>query len=226
MGRVDLGWREGKRRYKTVYGRTRRAVAASLADAARAARQGTLAQDERQTVEQFLRRWLTDVARLRVRPRTFATYEAAIERHLLPHLGRVPLSKLSPQHLQAWMSDLEAAGVSPTRRRYARVVLRIALNTALRWDLVVRNAATLVDAPRVSARVVRPFTPEEARAFLKAVEDHPLEALFTVGLTCGLRITRPWGSSGTTATWTTARWPCVARCNASGVTRPCGGAWW
>jgi integrase len=86
------------------------------------------------------------------------------------------------------MSDLEAAGVSPTRRRYARVVLRIALNTALRWDLVVRNAATLVDAPRVSARVVRPFTPEEARAFLKAVEDHPLEALFTVGLTCGLRI--------------------------------------
>ena len=87
------------------------------------------------------------------------TYEAAIERHLIPHIGRVPLSKLSPQQLQAWLRHLEESGVSAQRRRYARVVLRIALNTAMRWNLVIRNAATLVDPPRVTPREIRPFTP-------------------------------------------------------------------
>lgn len=115
----------------TVYD-THRAVAEALRDALRAAQQGTLVGDERQTIPEFLTRWLLDVARTRVRPRTFAGYEAAIERHIRSHLGRVRLAKLTPQHLRARMATLETKGVSAGRRRYARVVLRTALNTAIR----------------------------------------------------------------------------------------------
>ena len=68
MGRLDLGWRDGKRRTKTVYGKTRRAVAARIADEMRAVRDGSLITDERQTVGQFLARWTADVARTRVPP--------------------------------------------------------------------------------------------------------------------------------------------------------------
>jgi hypothetical protein len=71
MARVDLGWQDGKRRSKAIYGRTRRAVADALQNALRAAQDGTLVADERQTVPAFLARWLQDVARTRVRPRTF-----------------------------------------------------------------------------------------------------------------------------------------------------------
>ena len=98
----DLACRfHGKHRSKAIYGRTRRMVADALRDGLRAAQQGTLTGDERQTVAEFLTRWLQDVARPRVRPRTFAGYEAAIEHHISPHLGRVRLAKLTPQHLQA-----------------------------------------------------------------------------------------------------------------------------
>src|SRR5258707_12639632 len=69
MGRVDLGWRDGKRRTKTIYGRTRRTVADGLRDALGAAQDGSVIENERQTVSQFLTRWLEDVARPRVRPR-------------------------------------------------------------------------------------------------------------------------------------------------------------
>src|ERR1700681_4626075 len=86
MGRVDLGWQDGKRRSKAIYGRTRRDVAEGLQNALRAAQQGTLAADERQTVQEFLKRWLQDVARTRVRPRTFVGYEAAIDRHISRYL--------------------------------------------------------------------------------------------------------------------------------------------
>jgi hypothetical protein len=75
MARVDLGWQDGKRRSKAIYGRTRRAVADALQTALRATQEGTLVADERQTVSAFLTRWLQDVARTRVRPRILDGYE-------------------------------------------------------------------------------------------------------------------------------------------------------
>lgn len=188
MARVDLGWRDGKRRSKAVYGRTRRAVAKALQDALKAAQEGTLVADERQTVPEFLTRWVHDVARTRVRPRTLAGYQAAIERHISPHFGHVRLAKLTPQHLQAWLATLETDGVSAGRRRYARVVLRTALNTAIRWRLITMNAATLIDAPRTTGREIRPLNPDQARALLDACREHPLDAFVTVALGCGLRL--------------------------------------
>jgi len=95
---------------------------------------------------------------------------------------------LTPQNLHAWLARLEEKGVSPHRRRYARVVLRMALNTAMRWRLVPGNVATLIDPPRVASREIQPLSPEQSRAFLKAVDGHPLEAFFTVALSCGLRL--------------------------------------
>lgn len=188
MARLDLGWQDGKRRTKAIYGRTRRTVADALQHALRAAQEGTLVGDERQTMAEFLTRWLQDVARTRVRPRTFDGYGAAVEHHIKPDLGRVRLAKLTPQHLQAWLGTLEARGVSVGRRRYARVVLRTALNTAMRWGLVSQNAATLIDAPRTTRREIRPLTPDEAKALLGATREHPLDAFVTVALACGLRL--------------------------------------
>src|SRR5882672_10897684 len=188
MGRVDLGWQDGKRRSKAIYGRTRRTVVDGLRDTLKAAEQGTLSADERQTIGEFLKRWLQDVVRPRVRPRTFVGYEAAIDHHISPHLGRLRLAKLTPQQLQAWMATLETNGVSAGRRRYARVVLRTALNTAIRWRLITMNAATLIDAPRMTSREIRPLNPDEARALLDACQEHPLDAFVTVALGCGLRL--------------------------------------
>lgn len=58
----------------------------------------------------------------------------------------------------------------------------------MRWRLVSQNVATLIDAPRVIARGITPFTPDEARTFLKGIEGHDLEGFFTVGLASGLRL--------------------------------------
>src|SRR5688572_27698840 len=128
MARVNLGWQGGRRRSKAIYGRSRKSVADALRDALTAAKDGSVIENERQTVAHFLTCWLENVARPRVRPRTLTTYEAAIERHITPNLGKIRLTKLTPQHLQAWLGQLETDRVSANRRRYARVVLRMALN--------------------------------------------------------------------------------------------------
>jgi len=82
MARVDLGWQDGKRKYKAVYGRTRRGVAGNLTKALRDAQQGITLPDERQTVAQVLDAWL-EHKRARMRLRAWLTYEQAVRLHLL-----------------------------------------------------------------------------------------------------------------------------------------------
>jgi integrase len=68
-----------------------------------------------------------------------------------------------------------------------RAVLRRALNHAIRWEIVARNVATMVDAPTRESHTVQPFDAEEAAAFLAAIGGHRLEALYCAVLACGLR---------------------------------------
>src|SRR5436190_764834 len=58
---------------------------------------------------------------------------------------------------------------------------------ALRWGLVARNVATLVESPRVERPEVQFMLPDDARKFLKAIEGDRLEALFSTALAMGLR---------------------------------------
>jgi hypothetical protein len=82
MARIDLGWENGRRRRKTIYGPTRKSVAAQLLKLLQSAQAGTVITDERQTVASYLASWL-DYKRPRLRARAFATYQQAVERHLV-----------------------------------------------------------------------------------------------------------------------------------------------
>ena len=118
---------------------------------------------------------------------TYAGYEVHIRLHLKPSLGRIPLERLTPQHVQALFNQKLKEGLKPKTVRYLRGTLRTALNEAVRWGLISRNAAALVDGPRVERFPITPFTPEEARRLLHAVKGDRLEALYSVALTMGLR---------------------------------------
>lgn len=57
---------------------------------------------------------------------------------------------LKPADVHAWQRDLTAAGKSPHKRKRALEVLRRALRLGVRWEILDRNPAEAVDAPRVS----------------------------------------------------------------------------
>ena len=187
MASVDLGWENGKRRRKAYYGATRAAVAAKLTKGLRAVQQGaTSLGDERQTMKQFLERWIETV-RLSVRAKTHHSYAQLVRLHLVPGLGHLNLGRLQPEHVDAFLSQKREAGLSPRTCQYLRAVLRIALNRAIKRKLVTLNAAALADAPRVARAEVQSLTPEQARTFLAAIADHHLYPLIVVAVSCGLR---------------------------------------
>jgi integrase len=174
-------------RRKHIYGKTRDQVRRKLAEILHALQNGSFTDARGKTLGEFLDQWLADVVKARVRAWTFAGYEVHVRRHIKPVLGRVPLEKLSPQHVQHLLNRKLEEGLKPKSVRYLRGTLRTALNEAVRWGLVSRNAAALVDGPRVERFDIQPFTPAEARVFLDSIAGERLEALYSVALTMGLR---------------------------------------
>ncbi|NJN17254.1 MAG: site-specific integrase [Oscillochloris sp.] len=139
---VDLGVVNGKRRRKVIYGKTRKEVAEKLKALHRDQHLGLNLSAESMTVKQYLERWLAEVVQVRNRPRTHKSYDDTVRLYITPHLGALQLTKLQPEHVQAMITSLSQANLSPRTIQYTRAVLRKALNQALKWGYVVRNVAT------------------------------------------------------------------------------------
>jgi len=183
---ISLGFVGGKRRRRSFYGRTRAEVRDRMEAALRDLRRGLPVSTGRLTVEQYLLGWLDDVERT-VRPRTFAVYRLWMTHHVIPDLGRVRLDRLGPQHVQRFLTAKLAAGLSPRSVHHIRAVLRQALQRAVRWGLISRNAAALADPPHVPQRPLLQMSADDARRALEAACGTRLEALVAVALFTGLR---------------------------------------
>ena len=172
---------------RSIYGTTRDEVVRKLRAAQVQVDRGVPMPNERQTVAQYLERWLRDSVQLRVAPRTYTSYAMHVRLHIVPAIGTIPLAKLQPGHVQKLLNDKLKGGLSPATVNRIRSTLRAALNQACKWGEVSRNVATLVDLPKEERPEIEPLTPQEARAFLVHVHDHRWEALFVVALATGLR---------------------------------------
>ena len=144
-------------------------MARKLSAALQACEQGTLVLEPRQTVAQFFARWLQDVVRPNLRPRSYSVYEGKTRLHVLPTLGRLPMTALQPQHLQRLYAQKLADGLAPKSVNNLHVVIHRALTYALRWGVVARNVADAVEPPRVPVRDVEPFTPDQIAVLLQAM---------------------------------------------------------
>ena len=166
---VSLGWKiddNGKKAWKrkVITAATRHEVADQMTATLRDQQRGLNVEPQKQTVGQFLTAWLENTSKPSVRPKTYRSYEQMLRNHsvkdippaewkqkkldAVPGLNDVPLSKLTLQCLQKYFNDKLEAGSSPALVRYLRTVLRIALNEAVKGDLIVRNVAALATPPK------------------------------------------------------------------------------
>ena len=79
---INLGFVNGRRRRKYIYGNTQREVIRKATEVRRAVEQGLPVLDERQTVAQFLDRWLAETAKPDVAPKTYRSYAQVVRLYL------------------------------------------------------------------------------------------------------------------------------------------------
>jgi integrase len=171
---------------KAVLRKTQKAVRDQLTAARGEHQKGLPVATERQTVATFLNRWLSDVCPT-LKPKTQRSYRSLARHHIIPTLGRIELAKLTPQDVESMMMSVAKSGRSARTAQYARAVLRAAINRGLKWGLIGRNVAALADGPRVTRKVVEPFTADEVPALLSAFDRNRLGPLFLIAIAHGLR---------------------------------------
>jgi hypothetical protein len=103
------------------------------------------------TVARWLRCWLS--APTGIRPTTLRSYTEHVERHLIPHLGRIRLAELTGRDVAGMFAALAAADTrygrppTPSTLHRIRATLRSALNAAAREGLLPDNPARFVELP-------------------------------------------------------------------------------
>lgn len=176
--------RDGHRH--SVYAKTQRAVLVARDEAIRTRESGLPQASARLTVEQFLTRWLASRAST-VRASTARRYGQLVRVHIVPRIGRVPVTRLAPAHLEGLYASMLSSGSAPMTVRHVHALLHSALKQAVRTDSAVRNVATMVDPPRSSRREMKTLSESETRVLLQAAAGEPLEALYALAVTTGMR---------------------------------------
>lgn len=153
------------------------------------------------TVGELLERWMRDRKARNLGAKTLQEDGSKIGHHIRPYIGALPLSKLRPAHL----SDLYArllesgrilrkkdpkaplVGLAPKTVRHVHTLLHAALSWALKMQLVGRNVADAVEAPRAAPSPARALAPEEIGRLLEQADRTPLGPFVRVALFTGAR---------------------------------------
>lgn len=145
------------------------------------------------TVAELLDRFVPDRRAKGRALRTIMRYEELAKLTIGPHIGTIPLAKLAPAHLSAWLATLQERGsvkrkaLSPKSIWHAFMLLRSTLRWAVRHDLAWRNVAEVIDPPSVPRSQARAIDEQEAARFFKAANETRWGAFFRLALGTGAR---------------------------------------
>jgi integrase len=138
-------------------------------------------------MREYLERWLKDYAEPNLSPRGFERYQGIVTKHLVPDFGSIPIIKLRPEHIQKHYTAKLNEGLSSRTIRYHHAVIHKALQTAVKWGLVVQNVADGVDMPRIHHNEMQTWDEEDVTRFLEVAKVSPYYALFYTALFTGMR---------------------------------------
>ena len=178
---------EGRRRRRTIYGRTRTEIREKLTNLQMETVSGIAIEPNQLTVAQYLNHWLENIARPQIRESTYYLYEGLIRLHINPRIGGLRLRKLTPVHIEELYGSLRRDGVSARQCQLIHARLYTAFKRAARLKLIAHNPSVDVDRPTATAKRFSVLTPAQVKTFLAAAETNRLYALYVVAITTGLR---------------------------------------
>lgn len=186
---------------KSITGKTQAEVAQKLRKITAEIDGGDYREPSKLTVASWLDTWLADYCGS-IKPRTKDSYEAIVNTHLKPSIGKIKLDRLTPADIQHLCNNLHRDnGKEPLSNKTIKNVhgtLHRALQKAVEIGLINRNPADLTELPKVVQKEIHPLDDELTMAFLCAIENDPYRDIFKVDLFTGMRsgeiLGLPWNA--------------------------------
>ena len=142
--------------------------------------------------------WYQYFSSPKLRPTTQATYENRIYGHIIPSIGKIPISKLTQNDLQQFYAklkrtgrkvnvELKGTGVSDRMVRSCHALCRSSLEKAVEEGLITRNPSIGCKLPPKKNGEMKVLTQNEIVRLLNQAYDEGYYELFLLELTTGMR---------------------------------------
>lgn len=179
---------DGKRKYfnKTIHG-TKKDAQKFLTAKTREKDLGVFIEPALMPLNEFLDRWLSDVAKNKLRARTFDNCESLLNCRVRKRLGAKRLSDIQAYEVQKFYNEMKKASYSPKTIRHVHNVLSSALKQAVKWKMLTQNPCDICELPRMEKTEMMYFTPEETAKFLDAAKDDKYFPAFLLAIETGMR---------------------------------------
>ena len=182
----------GRRRRKTRSASTQKEAYELLAGLRRELAVGATKVDRRLRFEQWLERWLADEVTYRrttgsLRASTAASYGRLARCHLIPQLGYLKLTDVTPSALQAGYSRMLDAGLNPSSVNKVHSVARSALQAAYREGYITSNPADRATPPVAPRKEAEHLELGQVDLLLATAPEWD-RALWTIMADAGLRV--------------------------------------
>lgn len=206
---------DGVYKRRPVYGKTWAEAHDKLTRLKADSQTGLPVSTSTMTLHEYLAYWLANVARVKVRRTTYVNYESLIRNYVVPGIGKKKIARLSardirafllktartcqccaqgkdvnrPKHKQRCCALGKCCGKYPSDRtvRFLLVLLRAALQHAVREEELPRNVARNVQLGMGTKKEIEPLSVKEGKQLLAAARGNRLWAAYELAVRTGLR---------------------------------------
>ena len=187
--RITLGTNPGtgKPLRKSIYGKTQKEVRQKMQKALVEVDEGVYTQQSKTTVKQWMETWLSEYTG-DVKDSTRTSYRQHMNNHIIPALGAVKLSELTPAACQKFVNDLSRVkGLSAKTVKNVHGVLHHALKQAVRLGYMRMNPTEACTMPRIEKAKIEPLDAPEIKRLLDVLGDDVYSDVLRVDLFTGMR---------------------------------------
>ncbi len=190
----------GKQIFKNVLGRTQAEVKEKLKKAISNTSKLDFSKSGKYTVGQWMDVWFENYAQLKVRPSSHQTYKGYIKNHIKPHIGDIPIEKLTSLELQKFYrklltegrvprieSEKHPKGLSVKTVRNINQVISSAMDMAVEQKIILTNPTKSCALPKVEHKEMHTLPAEQLSAFLREAKESGVYELYYLALATGLR---------------------------------------
>ena len=199
--RIMIGYNErGKAKFKTFQAKQRGIVVKKLNDyiANKKALEPEVAS--RDTLAQWLQRWLNEYVALNVKILTRTSYETIVNNHIIPNIGRIKLNELKKVDIENMYAQLlecgkgdGKGGLSVKTVKNISLCLHKALDEAMKREYIIKNPASIANVPTLrntngTKKEIDILTKQEQKDLLAACDYTAYSMGIYTALNTGVRI--------------------------------------
>ena len=181
-GRIVVGRKnDGSAIYRSVFAEKQSELMPKLNELKMQYAGVRLTEDSSITLGEWMARWMEEYKKPILRKSTYTGYSRDIENHILPYLGSKRLTQLKTSDIQKHYNRLlesgrkhdhgKGKGLSNATVRGIHMVLREALDSAVREGLIPKNPADGTSPPKIHRKEKQVLTKDQLETFMKLIEN-------------------------------------------------------